>query len=71
MTLGFMRHSRTAVISGALLGASCAAHQERQGSLWSQRNTYRDVIEPARQPAGVLFTLYDARHTFGSTLMGN
>ena len=25
-------------------------HQKRQGSLWSQRNLYRDVIEPARRP---------------------
>jgi integrase len=30
---------------------------------------YRDVIEPARERAGVEFTLYDARHTFVSTLM--
>jgi integrase len=44
-------------------------HQKRQGSLWSQRNLYRDVIEPAREAAGVAFTLYDARHTFVSTLM--
>jgi integrase len=43
--------------------------QKRQGSLWSQRNLYRDVIEPARERAGVEFTLYDARHTFVSTLM--
>ncbi len=45
------------------------AHQKRQGSLWSQRNLYRDVVEPAREAAGVSFTLYDARHTFVSTLM--
>jgi integrase len=44
-------------------------HQKRQGSLWSQRNLYRDVIEPARGAAGLTFTLYDARHTFVSTLM--
>jgi integrase len=43
--------------------------QKRQGSLWSQRNVYRDIIEPAREAAGVYFTLYDARHTFVSTLM--
>jgi len=45
------------------------AHQKRQGSLWSQRNLYRDVVEPAREAAEVSFTLYDARHTFVSTLM--
>jgi integrase len=44
-------------------------HQKRQGSLWSQRNLYRDVVEPARDKAGVTFTLYDARHTFVSTLI--
>jgi integrase len=27
------------------------------------------VIEPAREAAGLTFTLYDARHTFVSTLM--
>ncbi len=43
--------------------------QKRQGSIWSQRNLYRDVVEPARETAGVTFTLYDARHTFVSTLM--
>jgi integrase len=43
--------------------------QRRQGSLWSQRNLYRDVVEPARRTAGIAFTLYDARHTFVSTLM--
>jgi hypothetical protein len=45
------------------------AHRKRQGSLWSQRNLYRDIVEPAREAAGVSFTLYDARHTFVSTLM--
>jgi integrase len=50
-------------------GEQLDEHQKRQGSLWSQRNLYRDVIEPARQAAGVAFTLYDARHTFVSTLM--
>jgi hypothetical protein len=45
------------------------AQQKRQGSLWSQRNLYRDVVEPAREAAGVSFTLYDARDTFVSTLM--
>lgn len=44
-------------------------NQKRQGALWSQRNLYRDVIEPAREGAGIHFTLYDARHTFVSTLM--
>jgi integrase len=43
--------------------------QKRQGALWSQRNLYRDVVEPARVAAGIPFTLYDARHTFVSTLM--
>jgi integrase len=43
--------------------------QKRQGAIWSQRNLYRDVIEPARQTAGTALTLYDARHTFVSTLM--
>jgi len=43
--------------------------QKHQGSLWSQRNLYRDVIEPAREATGVDVTLYDARHTFVSTLM--
>ena len=32
-------------------------HQKRQGSLWSQHNLYRDVVEPARESAGVSFTL--------------
>jgi hypothetical protein len=35
-----------------------------RGAIWSQRNLYRDVIEPARESAGIDFTLYDARHTF-------
>jgi integrase len=43
--------------------------QRLQGSIWSQRNLYRDVVEPARDAADVTFTLYDARHTFVSTLM--
>jgi integrase len=50
-------------------GEQLSQLQKRQGSLWSQRNLYRDIIEPARQVAGVTFTLYDARHTFVSTLM--
>jgi len=50
-------------------GEELTEFQKRQGSLWSQRNLYRDVIEPAREAAGVAFTLYDARHTFVSTLM--
>jgi integrase len=50
-------------------GEQLTAQQKRQGALWSQRNLYRDVIEPAREAAGMAFTLYDARHTFVSTLM--
>ena len=50
-------------------GEELTDFQKRQGSLWSQRNLYRDVIEPAREAAGIAFTLYDARHTFVSTLM--
>ena len=50
-------------------GEQLTAQQKRQGALWSQRNLYRDVIEPAREAAGTAFTLYDARHTFVSTLM--
>jgi integrase len=50
-------------------GETLTEHQKRQGSLWSQRNLYRDVIEPAREASGVEFSLYDARHTFVSTLM--
>jgi integrase len=43
--------------------------QKLRGAIWSQRNLYRDVIERARNRAGIDFTLYDARHTFVSTLM--
>jgi integrase len=50
-------------------GEQLTEAQKLQGSLWSQRNLYRDVIEPAREAAGLSFTLYDARHTFVSTLM--
>ena len=50
-------------------GEQLTEQQKRQGSIWSQRNLYRDVIEPARDAAGIAFTLYDARHTFVSTLM--
>jgi integrase len=50
-------------------GERLTAQQKRQGSLWSQRNLYRDVIEPARIAADVDFKLYDARHTFVSTLI--
>lgn len=50
-------------------GEQLAEHQKRQGSLWSQRNLYRDVIVPAREAAELTFTLYEARHTFVSTLM--
>lgn len=50
-------------------GERLTEEQKLQGSIWSQRNLYRDVIGPARESAGVTFTLYDARHTFVSTLM--
>jgi integrase len=50
-------------------GERLSEQQKLQGSLWSQRNLYRDVIEPAREAAGLSFTLYGARHTFVSTLM--
>lgn len=50
-------------------GEELSEVQKRQGSLWSQRNLYRDVIEPAREAANVEFTVYDAPHTFVSTLM--
>jgi integrase len=50
-------------------GETLTEQQKRQGALWSQRNLYRDVIEPARAASGVAFSLYDARHTFVSTLM--
>lgn len=50
-------------------GEQLTEQQKRQGSIWSQRNLYRDVIDPAREATGVQFTLYDARHTFVSTLM--
>lgn len=51
-------------------GEQLTDHQKLQGSIWSQRNLYRDVVVPAREEAGLTFTLYDARHTFVSTLMG-
>jgi integrase len=50
-------------------GEELTREQKLRGSIWSQRNLYRDVIEPARESAGIDFTLYDARHTFVSTLM--
>jgi integrase len=50
-------------------GEQLTKEQKLRGSVWSQRNLYRDVIEPARESAGIDFTLYDARHTFVSTLM--
>jgi hypothetical protein len=43
--------------------------QKPRGAIWSQRNLYRDVIEPARESAGIDFTPDDPRHTFVSTLM--
>ena len=59
-TTGSTRGSRDEALTG---------EQKLQGAVWSQRNLYRDIIEPAREAAGVAFTLYDARHTFVSTLM--
>src|SRR3954447_11620055 len=50
-------------------GEQLTNEQKLRGSIWSQRNLYRDVIEPARKAAATDFTLYDARHTFVSTLM--
>lgn len=50
-------------------GEHLTTEQKLRGSIWSQRNLYRDVIEPARESARIDFTLYDARHTFVSTLM--
>jgi integrase len=41
----------------------------RTGKVWSQRNFYRDVWEPAAELAGTNFTLYDLRHTFCSELV--
>jgi len=40
-----------------------------RGKLWSHRNFYRDIWEPAQEAAGTDFTLYDARHTFSSRLL--
>jgi integrase len=40
-----------------------------RGKLWAIRNFYRNVWTPARQKAGVAFTLYDLRHTFSSRLL--
>jgi integrase len=40
-----------------------------RGRLWSHRNFYRDVWEPAQEAAGTNFSLYDARHTFSSRLL--
>lgn len=39
------------------------------GRVWSQRNFYRDVWEPAAKLAGTDFTIYDLRHTFCSQLL--
>ena len=39
-----------------------------RGRVWSQRNFYRDVWEPAQRMSGSDFTLYDLRHTFASRL---
>jgi integrase len=60
---------RTRAVDAVPESATPRKEQKRQGALWSQRNLYRDVIEPAREAAGTAFTLYDARHTFVSTLM--
>ena len=40
-----------------------------RGRLWSVRNFYRNVWEPAQARAGVSFSLYDLRHTFSSRLL--
>ena len=40
-----------------------------RGKPWGIRNFYRDIWDPARQRAGVDFTLYDLRHTFSSRLL--
>jgi len=40
------------------------------GKVWSQRNFYRDVWNPAAMLAGISFTIYDLRHTFVSQLLG-
>jgi integrase len=40
-----------------------------RGKPWNVRNFYRDIWEPAREQAGVSFTLYDLRHTFSSRLL--
>jgi integrase len=39
-----------------------------RGLVWSKRNFYRDVWEPAERKAGTDFDLYDLRHTFVSAL---
>jgi integrase len=39
-----------------------------RGRLWSIRNFYRTVWDPARRASGTDFTLYDLRHTFASRL---
>ncbi len=41
-----------------------------RGKHWSHRNFYRDVWDPAQAASGTRFTLYDARHTFSSRLLG-
>jgi integrase len=40
-----------------------------RGRPWGVRNFYRAIWEPAREKAGVSFTLYDLRHTFSSRLL--
>jgi integrase len=39
-----------------------------RGRVWSQRNFYRDVWEPAKKRAKADFTLYDLRHTWVTLL---
>jgi hypothetical protein len=39
------------------------------GKLWSIRNFYRTVWDPARHASHTDFTLYDLRHTFASRFL--
>ena len=43
--------------------------QTPRGKLWSIRNFYRTVWDPARHASNTDFTLYDLRHTFASRLL--
>ncbi len=40
-----------------------------RAKLWSIRNFYRTVWDPARTASATDFTLYDLRHTFASRLL--